>query len=212
MTDKHLLPRKNKRRWKPLSEEEYGYLCDVRRSDDDPRGAWKSFRQRLQNEILLMPEDIPWSERQHKRVSWHEAGHALVAHRLGGEVTKIEWEKTYINYPDSVVIPDEIQDTVTVAGHVVEAMKLGRVVAHDCEGRKVARRFRERREKELGVPITPQERRSYIETIEAQARAIAEEYPDALDRLFALAMGPLPVEQEALMIALRDVPNGDLMM
>lgn len=188
-----------------LSEHDYARLCYVRKSADYPaKGTaewdeWKQLERRAQS---AYPSTIC-------RIAWHEAGHILVGHHLGGEAIKITMKQAHMNNTRYPTVTHEVEDTIKVAGHVAEELVLGQADPSDGEASRIARLFRKRRMKESGVTVTPQECFAYVEFAEARAREIATAYRNALNQIAQLAQGPFPVEREALLVALKDVPNGD---
>jgi hypothetical protein len=174
----------------PLSDQDYEWLCYVRKSGDYPTegteawAAWNALTRRC-----------AWVDRSWTRehIAWHEAGHALVGHRLGGHVVNIE-----------------VWATITVAGHVAEEMVLGRVDPSCNEASRIAWQFRKLRQKNDGETPTPQECRAYVEAAESRARAICEEHRSVLEMIARRHLSAGSVNRDELLIMLAGVPNGDL--
>jgi hypothetical protein len=189
-----------------ISDQDYERLCYVRKSGDYPAegteawAEWDALTRRFERAYPSWPRE---------RIAWHEAGHILAGHRLGGQVVKITPRHAHIDntsYPD---VPYDVEATVIVAGHVAQEMKFGRVDPSRNEASRIAWRFRKERARDPGETVTWQECRAYVEAAEARARAIFEDHWDALEAIAQLALQSLEVNRDALLIALAGVPNGD---
>jgi hypothetical protein len=192
----------------PLSDQDYEWLCYVRKSGDYPTegteawAAWNALTRRC-----------AWVDRSWTRehIAWHEAGHALVGHRLGGHVVNITARATHMDNTGYPTVSHEVWATITVAGHVAEEMVvLGRVDPSCNEASRIAWQFRKLRQKNDGETPTPQECRAYVEAAESRARAICEEHRSVLEVIARRHLSAGSVNRDELLIMLAGVPNGDL--
>lgn len=159
-----------------FSDEDYHRLVYHRKAGVRTRGT---------------PEELPFLMLTHRyyaahpptpeRLAWHEAGHAVVAHRLGYRVVEIvrlgplRWETgSYPQLPYS-----DHSHLITVAGYLAEARAMGRV--DPGEAWRVAVEVEER------YGYGPEERRAYVEAVEERALAILVEHWAAVEQVAALA-------------------------
>ncbi len=139
-----------------------------------------------------------------ERVGWHEAGHAVVAHRLGYRVWMIERERTWTGYPiTSTDQQPPLSDDwalVTVAGYLAEDRALGNVdpaEAWDVAGMA-----------EWLHDYGPSERRTFVEEVEERALAILVANWGAVERVAQLVQANASVGMEELDTALSSVSFG----
>jgi hypothetical protein len=194
-----------------ISEEDYERLCYVRKSGDYPAKGTEAWTQWV---ALTKRVDRAHFRTRNERSAWHEAGHALVGHRLGGDVNKIYRGDGYLaatHIPDMIypAFPYETLDTVMVAGHVAEEMTFAQVDPSCDEASRIAWRFRKVRARDYGETVTPQDCRAYVEAAEARARAILEAPGSVLEAIARRVLAGLPVNRDELLGLLVGVPNGD---
>jgi hypothetical protein len=181
----------------PFSREEYERVMFVRRSGAYPPlgaeyDAWKRLVCRFHR---LFPNTVV-------RAMWHEAGHAVVAHRLGWTVHRIQ--RDHEGTPGAVIqSPDGWDDLdhaiVTVAGWIAEAMAACPELTDPThEVAILARDFRT----PTGERLPPRERIKFVEIAEDRAREMLECDWYAVERVAMLALAALPVERDALLKAI----------
>jgi hypothetical protein len=187
----------------PISPEEYRRLLLVRKSGAyPPLGAeydqWKRLVCRFHRAFPNTTE----------RAMWHEAGHTIVAHRLGCVVHRIQRDDegtpgAVIERPDAWEAIDEA--TVTVAGWIAEAMaSYPELTDPTHEVANLAIDFRTSR----GERLPPWERIKFVEVAEERAKEMLDADWSAVERVATLAMAALPVEREALVEAIKQAGAG----
>ena len=139
-----------------------------------------------------------------ERVGWHEAGHAVVAHRLGYRVWMIEREETGTGYPitatDQQPRWSDNWALVKVAGYLAEDRALGNVdPAEAWEVAEMAERLH---------GCGPSERRTFVEAVEERALAILVANWDAVERVAQLVQANPSVRLAELNAALSSVSFG----
>lgn len=140
-----------------------------------------------------------------ERVGWHEAGHAVVSHRLGYRVWKIEREGTETGYPNAATDrqPPWSDDwaLVKVAGYLAEDRAVGNV--DPGEAWAVAAMA------ESLHGYGPSERRAFVEAVEERALAILIANWGAVERVARLVEAKPSVRMAELNTALSSVSFGD---
>ena len=186
-----------------FSQEDYQQLHYWRKSGDYPAHGTDAWRQR--NALIGRYWRAHPSTRE--RMAWHEAGHCVAGHGLGGTVLKIvrgtdHWAESHI---DDEVLTIEDRDAVRVAGYLAEEMKFGRV--DPLEASCVVRRFRKEVKKVKGQAATPQDCLAYVGRLEECAHTILEAHWNSVEAVAQLVLNGLPVYQGLLLAALQDVPR-----
>ena len=181
----------------PISREEYERLLFVRKSGAyPPPGAEYDEWRRL---VCRFQRAFPTTT---KRDMWHEAGHIVVAHRLGCFVDRIRRDND--GTPQAVIQRPEVwegidEGTLTVAGWIAEAeMSYPELTDPTHEVAIHARDFRT----PTGERLPPWERVKFIEIAEGRALELLEADWSAVERVANLALAGLPVVRDALVEAI----------
>lgn len=195
----------------PFSPAEYGLLVCRRktglRSDDQAERDW--FEALTRRYHALFPSNL-------ERISWHEAGHAMVAHRLGWWVDHIERFPHHEGKAAMAPPPEgspywpqgretRLRDwaTVKVAGYMAE----NRVAANvdPAEASPVAYRLEELK------GYTPAQCLTYVEEVEGRALRILVADWAAVGLLADALKASAVVERDALASILGNVGVGGVL-
>jgi hypothetical protein len=193
----------------PLTDEEYTWVSYIRRSMDYPpegtaeRERWENIYHRFHAQILQQAPE---------RAAWHEAGHIVVAHRLGATVVRIRQDEgdaiTDILEFEPPFVPLALWAVVMTAGYLVEGRVFGCV--DPSEASEVGVAYDRELAPLVGRHATPEEVLGYVSLVEGQANAILDEYWEAVARVAGLILREaLPIDRDTLLPALLGIPNGD---
>lgn len=158
-----------------FSEDDYDKLVYYRKAGIRTKGTpeerpFELLTRRYFADHPLTPE----------RLAWHEAGHAVVSHRLGYRVVAIEWigPLHWATLPHRPMPFSKHFHLMMVAGYLAEARAMGRV--DPAEASHVAFELEER------YGYGPEERRAYVEAVEERALAILVEHWPAVVQVSVL--------------------------
>lgn len=160
----------------PFTSEEYELLvynrkARVRTVNTLDEGPFIELCRRYSSQYPLTPE----------RVAWHEAGHAVVSHRLGYSVRMIERypDGSAHTFTDQQLILSDNWALVTVAGYLAEDRAIGHADPGEAwDVAEVAEKI---------YRLGPDERKAYVEEVEKRCSAILEENWAEVEQVARLA-------------------------
>jgi len=183
----------------PITPEEHELLVYRRKAKVPTKGTpeeepFKALLRRFHAQFPPTPE----------RVGWHEAGHAVVAHRLGYRVSMIERDATWTGNPRTYIEPppqgSDHWALVQVAGYLAEDRAVGNVDPEEaCEVAEMA---------EQRHGYGPSDRRAFVEAVEKLSLAILVSDWSAVEQVAKLVQAKPDVLMAELDGALSGVSFG----
>jgi hypothetical protein len=191
----------------PISPEEQERIRYVRKSLDygpdgsEERERWGTLYDRF---YALFPTTL-------ERLAWHEAGHATVAHRLGGTVWSIDVDAADDGFVTHVVefeppfVTLDRWAIATTAGYVAEGLAFGPTDPHEAS--EIYIKYCET-VIEMGLKPSRSKAIEFIETAESVAVAILQQHWYEVSYIARRMMFSCPVGRDFLLSALAGVPFG----
>lgn len=193
-------------------------------TDDDY--AWMHY---LRRSVAYPPEGTPelarwmnlydrfYAQHPHtlERDAWHEAGHVVVAHRLGGRVESVSRDEegaiTSVAVFERRHVGLLLWAALEVAGYLAEVRAVGRVDPHEASEVGVA--FQDVWRQRYGGLPPEAEVLDAVTHAETVAATILDEHWAAVARVADTLMNePWPIERDRLTELIADVPYGDLLV